>query len=179
MSDQTTALNDEGIDDLSLQKIAQSVITLAAKNDIMIGTAESCTGGWIGKILTDCSGASDSFSGGIISYSNAVKTSVLGVSQSDLDQFGAVSRQVAKSMAEGAQKTLGVDIAVSVTGIAGPNGGSVEKPVGMVCFGLCVKGQIPTSQTIIFKDEGRDYIRRYTVKTALELIKQAIEQSIK
>lgn len=106
------------------------------KEKATISTAESCTSGLVGKLLTNVSGSSDYYMGGIISYSNDVKHRVLGVPQELLDTYGAVSEQVAKAMAEGARRVGGTTYAVSTTGIAGPGGGSDEKPVGLVWFGV-------------------------------------------
>ena len=101
-----------------------------------ISTAESCTSGLVGKLLTNVSGSSDYYMGGIISYSNDVKHRVLGVPQDFLDTYGAVSEQVAKAMAEGAKRVGNTTYAVSTTGIAGPGGGTSDKPVGLVWFGV-------------------------------------------
>lgn len=98
-------------------------------------TAESCTGGWVGKLLTDKAGSSDYYRGGLISYSNSSKIELLGVDEDDLARYGAVSEEVAKQMAEGARRRLNADIALSLTGVAGPEGGSEEKPVGTVWIG--------------------------------------------
>lgn len=101
-----------------------------------IATAESCTGGLVGKLLTDISGSSAAYLGGVVCYSNLVKNEVLGVPQKMLDTYGAVSRQVAAAMAEGVKKLIGADIAVSITGIAGPKSDDTKKPVGLVYIGV-------------------------------------------
>lgn len=116
-----------GIPDLFAQFLQERGLTIA--------TAESCTGGWVGKLITDKPGSSAYFSGGIISYSNAIKCDLLGVNPDDLERHGAVSEEIAKQMATGARTRLGADIALSLTGIAGPEGGTEDKPVGTVWIG--------------------------------------------
>ncbi|CAB0149874.1 Nicotinamide-nucleotide amidohydrolase PncC [Pseudidiomarina piscicola] len=123
--------------------VTQSHIELAQKfgdwlsqKNWRIATAESCTAGGIGYALSSVAGSSRWFEGGLITYSNALKRDLLGVSESVLDHYGAVSAETAEAMATGAQRATGADLAIAVTGIAGPDGGSVEKPVGLVWFGL-------------------------------------------
>ncbi len=110
--------------------------TALKEDDATISTAESCTAGWVGKQITNVDGSSQYFKGGIVSYSNDVKHEVLGVSNDDLITYGAVSEEVAKAMAEGAARVIGTTYAVSTTGIAGPSGGTAQKPVGLVWFGV-------------------------------------------
>ena len=153
--------------------IATRLIALAQEKNVTIASAESCTGGWVGKKLTDIPGSSSVYLGGIISYSNEVKHSVLGVPQDILGAYGAVSEQTAQIMASGARELLKSDYAVSITGIAGPGGGTFEKPVGMVCFGISNKFLTET-MTKQFGDLGRDKIRKRSVKTALKLLETAI-----
>lgn len=109
---------------------------LLAQRGLMVGTAESCTGGLIGHRLTEVAGSSAYFLGGIIAYSNTIKERVLGVKLETLEKHGAVSAETALEMAHGARRVLGVDIAVSATGIAGPGGGTADKPVGLVYLAL-------------------------------------------
>lgn len=130
-----------------------------------LATAESCTGGLIGKLLTDVSGSSAAYLGGIISYSNEVKNEVLGVPQKMLDTYGAVSAQVAKAMAEGARRVIGADLAVSVTGIAGPKSDNTNKPVGLVYIGV-TDGVTTEVQEYHFSGD-RETIRNTTAQTAL------------
>ena len=106
---------------------------------LTLGTAESCTGGKIASLITSVPGSSAYFKGGVVSYSNEIKHSVLGVSQSDLELFGAVSEQVVRQMAIGAQHVLNTDCAIATSGIAGPDGGSIEKPVGTVWIAVSYK----------------------------------------
>lgn len=134
-----------------------------------LAVAESCTGGWLAKSITDLSGSSAWFLGGVVSYSNSVKQHVLGVQQQTIEHYGAVSQQVAEEMACGAQQTLGVNLAVSVTGIAGPTGGSADKPVGLVWIGLKANNTPVLSVRQLFKGN-RDKVRLQSVKAALTLL---------
>ena len=137
--------------------------------DRYIVTAESCTGGWIGKALTDISGSSAWYRGGVVSYSNALKESLLGVKRATLDAHGAVSEATAREMAIGALEALGGDVAVAVTGIAGPDGGTAEKPVGTVWFAWAVRSvdsvRVRALHQVLAGD--RDSVRRSTVERAL------------
>ncbi len=154
-------------------KLAERVITNAADKSLTIATAESCTGGWIGKILTDVPGSSRVLKGGLIAYSNEIKEQLLGVPESLLIQHGAVSRPVALEMAKNCAQCFDVDIALSVTGIAGPGGGSAEKPVGLVFMALHSRGET-SAYEFRFDNNGRDGVRRSAVKQALELILENI-----
>ena len=160
--------------DQALKQKAEDLIRLACAKGITLGAAESCTGGWIGKTLTDVSGSSSVFMGSIVTYSNQAKQDLLGIPPEILEFYGAVSEPTASAMAAQARDMLHVDIAVSVTGIAGPGGGTADKPVGMVCFGLAIKGEKPTSITKQFGELSRDNIRRLTVETALELLHSSL-----
>lgn len=154
---------------------AEQVIHLAQSKEAKLSTAESCTGGLIGGALTAVPGSSSVVEGGIISYSNDVKMNVLGVSADDLKRVGAVSSEVAASMAEGSRRLAGSDVAVSVTGIAGPGGAVPGKPVGTVWFGLATENG---TQTFIRHFDGdRDDVRKFTVSFALELFAFALDGS--
>ncbi len=122
-----------GYDDISME---ESLGNLLKEKNLTISTAESCTGGYIAHLLTSIAGSSEYFKGSIVSYSNSIKIEQLGVAASDIDKHGAVSRQVAEQMASGAKKRLKTDYAISTSGIAGPGGGSEEKPVGTVWIGI-------------------------------------------
>jgi nicotinamide-nucleotide amidase len=138
-----------------------------------IATAESCTGGLVAAALTEIAGASDVFDRGFVTYSNEAKTDVLGVSDDLLVTFGAVSIATAWAMAQGALERSHADVAVSVTGIAGPGGGSAQKPVGTVVFARAVRGQDPETVTAdiqYFGDLGRAAIRRQAALVALGLL---------
>ena len=138
-----------------------------------IATAESCTGGMVAAALTDVAGSSDVFERGFVTYSNAAKMELLGVKSRTLEAQGAVSEEVAREMAEGALKHSRADLAVSITGIAGP-GGSEFKPEGRVCFGLARKGQETQVETVEFGAQGRAMVRRAATKHALEMLAKAM-----
>ncbi|PHR56785.1 MAG: damage-inducible protein CinA [Robiginitomaculum sp.] len=149
---------------------ASALIKVASAKGLTIATAESCTGGWIGKALTEISGSSSVFMGGLITYSNQAKIDLLGIPPEILEFYGAVSEPVAGAMAQQSRDMLSTDIAVSVTGIAGPTGGSKDKPVGMVCFGIITRGNKPITITKRFGNIGREGVRQKTVLTAISLI---------
>lgn len=136
---------------------------------LMAATAESCTGGMIIAALTDIPGSSVVVDRGFITYSNQAKMEMLGVSARTLEAHGAVSRETALEMARGALAHSNAGIALAVTGVAGPDGGSPEKPVGLVWLGVAVRGKTPTAEHRVFDNRGRAFIRSETVKTALEL----------
>ena len=130
-----------------------------------VTTAESCTGGWIAKRLTDTAGSSAWFELGVVTYSNATKTAVLGVPEALLDEHGAVSRPVVEAMARGAAERAGSEFAIAVSGIAGPGGGSERKPVGTVWFGFAHRGRVDACCEVFPGD--RDAVRRGAVEFAL------------
>lgn len=130
-------------------------------------TAESCTGGWIAKVCTDLPGSSEWFERGLVSYSNPAKIELLGVSASDIHRFGAVSEEVAAAMACGAIEHSRADVAVSVSGIAGPGGGSPDKPVGTVCLGWALGAEQAETERHLFSGT-RDEVRRISVAMALQ-----------
>ena len=120
------------------------ILKTAKEKKLKIACAESCTGGLVGAALTELPGSSEIFNGSAVTYSNEAKKNILGVKENTLKNFGAVSEQCALEMAQGALKIYDADIAVSVTGIAGPDGGSELKPVGTVCFGVASKNEVKT-----------------------------------
>ncbi len=140
-----------------------------------LSVAESCTGGGIGQLLTTAPGSSDYFFGGIISYDNRVKISLLGVDPVLLETDGAVSEAVAEQMAVGVRDRIGTDWGLSVTGIAGPGGGSETKPVGLVYVGVAGPDST-TAQAFRFGDRGRDWVRLVTIGTALDLLRRQLIQ---
>ena len=148
--------------------LAKDVVERASAAGILIATAESCTGGMISAAITAIAGSSRVLDRGFVTYSNAAKTDMLGVSAETLDTQGAVSEQVAAEMAAGALKHSNATISVSVTGIAGP-GGSDFKPEGRVCFGIATNDGVETQQ-IDFGALGRTGVREATVAHALELL---------
>ena len=132
-----------------------------------LATAESCTGGWLGEVLTAVPGSSAWYERGFITYSNAAKREMLGVKTETLARFGAVSEQTARAMAEGALGHSHADLAVAITGIAGPAGGSPEKPVGTVCFAWGAR-RVPVYSTTRRFAGDREAVRRAAVKAAIE-----------
>ncbi len=159
--------------------LAEAVQALAAAQGKRIAVAESCTGGLLSAVLTDVAGASEVFDRGFITYSNAAKQK-LGVSDDILDTFGAVSEAVAWAMARGAQERSDADLAVAITGIAGPGGGTDKKPVGLVVFALVKKGDYPEqylADSRQFGDLGRLGIRLQAVRAALELLKSTLSEA--
>lgn len=137
-----------------------------------IATAESCSGGLIAHRLTNVPGASTPFLGGIVAYSNAVKKSLLAVPDSTLESFGAVSEETARAMAEGARATLGANMAIAVTGIAGPGGGTAEKPVGLVYMALAQAGDTRVERHVFHGD--RESIKMQTAEAALNLVWESL-----
>lgn len=135
-------------------------------------TAESCTGGWVAKALTDVAGSSQWFERGYVTYSNAAKEQALGVEAATLARHGAVSREVVLQMADGALRVSGANAAVAVSGIAGPDGGTADKPVGLVWFALAVKGGAGRSELQHFAGS-REAVRRAATARALELLAAA------
>lgn len=153
--------------------VVARVIDAARRSGCMIATAESCTGGMVAAAITDIAGASDIFDRGFVTYSNSAKVELLGVSPTTLEAHGAVSEPVAAEMARGACARSGADIAVSITGVAGP-GGSERKPEGRVCFGLC-HGDTVTTETVEFGAQGRDAVREAARDHALRRLLEALD----
>ena len=152
---------------------ASEILQAARDRSVMIATAESCTGGLIAGALTEVPGSSDAFDRGFVTYSNAAKQQMLGVTADTLAEFGAVSEEVAAQMAAGALRNSEAGIAVSVTGIAGP-GGSEHKPEGRVCFGIAQPYGTRT-ETVEFGAIGRHNVREATVQHALQLLLDALK----
>lgn len=150
-----------------------TVVRLALEKGKKIATAESCTGGLIASRLTDVSGSSGAFTHGFVTYANEAKVEMLGVDEDLLDSAGAVSGEVAEQMAEGALAKSGADLAVAVTGIAGPTGGSEEKPVGTCYLALAQKGQA-TEVIRAFHPSGRETFKRSVSQRALDLLRRAL-----
>jgi nicotinamide-nucleotide amidase len=160
-----------------LDELANRFLQACAKNKILVATAESCTGGMIITTLTDIPGSSSMVDRGFITYSNDAKMEMIGVAAATLDAHGAVSLQTAQEMAAGALARSHAGIALSVTGVAGPDGGSEEKPVGLVWFGLALKGNPVATEKRLFDNRGRDFIRRETVRHALEMGLKALGEN--
>ncbi|CAN7461453.1 CinA family protein [Phyllobacterium sp. LjRoot231] len=153
---------------------AIAVLEACRRHGILLATAESCTGGLIVASLTDIGGSSDVVDRGFVTYSNGAKHEMIGVPAELIDKHGAVSEEVALAMAAGALAHSHAGIAVSVTGIAGPGGGSEAKPVGLVWFGLALNGKQPIAARHVFDDHGRASIRNAAVNTALDMLLKAL-----
>lgn len=157
-----------------IERIAAAVVAAAASRGWTVATAESCTGGLVAGALTAIAGSSAVVDRGFVTYSNQAKAEMLGVPTETLEAYGAVSEPVARAMAAGARVTAGVDLAVSITGIAGPGGGSAEKPVGLVHFG-CAGPDGVVHEVQRFGDIGREQVRLESVRVALGLLLKACE----
>lgn len=159
---------------LSIDKAAQDVVQLLHHKQIILSTAESCTGGLLSGALTGVSGSSQVFNFGICAYANEVKQHLLGVNAQTLAKFGAVSAECAAEMAVGARRISNGIAAISVTGIAGPGGGTAEKPTGTVYFACSFRKKLNVLHLEINPDYGREYIRLESVRQALILILNTI-----
>ena len=159
----------------SLLTQAEKMLDLCRSEKLMIASAESCTGGLIAGLFTEIAGSSDVFERGFVTYSNEAKTELLDVPMDTIQRWGAVSTQVAAAMASGALKNSRVDLAISVTGIAGPGGGSLEKPVGLVYLAAARKGGLVICKTCEFGDIGRSMVRQATISAALELLESSLK----
>jgi nicotinamide-nucleotide amidase len=161
--------------ELPTQTALAQLVHLLLKNKYMLATAESCTGGLIAATCTDLSGSSVWFERGFVTYSNAAKTELLGVDPALIQTHGAVSEPVAQAMVLGALAHSPAQVAVAVTGVAGPTGGSADKPVGTVWFGLAVPGQVITERCLFPGD--RAAVRAATVQHALRRLAQLLDES--
>ena len=161
--------------DDKLRESATRLLEAARNRGLRIATAESCTGGLIAALLTDIPGSSDVVERGFVTYSNDAKMELLGVPRSTLDSVGAVSRQTALAMASGALAHSRAQIAVAVTGVAGPGGGSVDKPVGLIHLAVARTGREAAHREMRYGDIGRAEVRLATVRTALEMLREAID----
>ena len=157
-----------------MKKLAATLGRRLKRVKARLVTAESCTGGWAAQAVTSIAGSSGWFERGFVTYSNAAKQEVLGVAKKTLKKHGAVSEETAREMAAGALKHSRGTIALAVTGVAGPSGGSAAKPVGMVCFAWAGRRGLLRSETRRFRG-GREAVRRQSVVRALEGVLQAIE----
>jgi nicotinamide-nucleotide amidase len=161
---------ERSVIDRKLLTAAKHLLDLCRKRGLQIATAESCTGGLVAAVLTEIAGASDVVERGFVVYSNAAKESMLGVPASTLKRHGAVSTETAIAMATGALKNSEADISVSITGIAGPGGGTKQKPVGLVHFAAARRHGKPVARRRLFGKIGRRRIRERSVAEALELL---------
>ena len=149
---------------------AERLLDLCRKRRLTIATAESCTGGLMAALLTEFAGSSDVFDQGYVTYSNAAKMQAIGVREATIEKFGAVSAEVAEQMATGALEKAKVDLAVSITGIAGPGGGTPEKPVGLVYLYAASRDGRVVAQTLSLGPRSRSEIRHDSVLAALDLL---------
>ncbi len=161
--------------DAHFRALARKLLEISCANAHVVATAKSCTGGLVAAAITDLPGASEIFDRGFVTYSNAAKVEILGVAQNTLDAHGAVSRETAIEMAAGALKNSGATIAVSVTGVAGPGGGTAEKPVGLVHF-ACARRDGVVAAEQRFGPLTRDEIRAASVAKALEMLVEAAQR---
>jgi nicotinamide-nucleotide amidase len=152
----------------------ERLLAICRATKLKLASAESCTGGLVGGLITAIAGSSDVFERGFITYSNEAKRDCLGVPEAMLRTYGAVSEEVARAMAEGALAHSEADIAVAITGIAGPGGGSRDKPVGLVHFACGRSGGVIT-RTEKFGDRGRAEVRLVSVVTAIDLLMEAAQ----
>ena len=157
------------------EALARKVLSLCEARGVILATAESCTGGMIAAALTDIAGSSAVFDRGFVTYSNEAKQDMLGVDAATLAEFGAVSVETARQMTEGALAHSRARIALSVTGIAGPGGGSAEKPVGLVWFGLAQSSRPTEAQRQVFKNADRAGVRTAACRHGLEMLVTALE----
>ncbi|MGH8116751.1 MAG: CinA family protein [Rhodanobacteraceae bacterium] len=160
-------------DDVALRASVEAAAQGLLRRGLVLATAESCTGGWIAKLLTDIPGSSDWFWGTAVTYSNAAKQRLLGVTAGTLARHGAVSRECALEMVAGVLARFDATVAVAVTGIAGPSGGTPDKPVGTVWIAWQRRGDHPQAEGFRF-DGDRDAVRRQTVVAALEGIREIL-----
>lgn len=157
-----------------MNNISVKIVELLKEKGLTISTAESCTGGLVAKALTDVSGASAVFWGGVVSYDNSVKENVLGVKRETLNTVGAVSRDTACQMAAGVKRVIKTNIGISTTGIAGPTGGTPEKPVGTVYVGIAYGDAVEGHLLSIDSSLSRDEIRQEAVKRVLTMAYEKI-----
>lgn len=154
---------------------AHSLLDVCRRKKLMLATAESCTGGLVAGLLTEIAGSSDVFERGFVTYSNSAKAELLGIAPELIARHGAVSPEVAIAMADGVLAHSSADLAVGITGIAGPGGGSADKPVGLVYIGFARTGQRASAQRFLFPADSRAGVRRAAVGSALNLLADMAE----
>jgi len=165
----------------SIEEASRGLVADLLAAEKTVATAESCTGGWVAKALTDVPGSSGCFSSGIVSYSDRAKQALLGVSPATLEDHGAVSEATVREMATGALKMSGADFAVAISGVAGPGGGSVDKPVGTVWFAWATQNRVAGSSvdTALHRLQGdREAVRRQSVLLALNGIRERLKANV-
>jgi nicotinamide-nucleotide amidase len=171
-------MSEPGVGEVERSEIgalADRFLKACARHKILAATAESCTGGLIIAAMTDIPGSSSMVDRGFVTYSNDAKIEMLGVRAATLDAHGAVSSETASEMAAGALARSHAGIALAVTGIAGPDGGSAEKPVGLVWFGMALAGRRTITEKRAFENRGRDFIRREAVRHALSMALRVLD----
>jgi nicotinamide-nucleotide amidase len=159
------------------EDVADATVNWLIKTGNTLATAESCTGGMIAHLITAIAGVSPCYLGGVVSYANHAKTEFLGVAPALIEAHGAVSAEVAAAMAEGVRKRLGADIGLSSTGVAGPSGGTVEKPVGLVYLGLATSRRTETRRLDIGSEQPRDIIQQRSSKSALNWVRLTLVEN--
>jgi nicotinamide-nucleotide amidase len=166
------------VSDAEIRDAATQVLDACRARTLTVATAESCTGGLVVGALTEIAGSSDVVDRGFVTYSNAAKMAMLGVLPETLEAQGAVSRQTAEAMAQGAVANSNADLAVAITGIAGPGGGSADKPVGLVHFAAAGKDGRLVHREMRFGDLGRSEVRRRSVLVALAMLLEMANRSL-
>ena len=161
----------------ALERLSAEVGIRLKKRRWMLATVESCTGGWVAEAVTAIAGSSEWFERGFVTYSNAAKHEMLGVAVDLIERYGAVSEEVARAMAVGALRHSRAQIALSITGVAGPSGGSVDKPVGLVCFGWATGNLTQVVETKRFSGD-REAVRRAAVQHALQGVLAELEKPV-
>lgn len=164
-----------GLYPADIEHQAAAIIAAYRDRGWMIATAESCTGGLIAGALTEIAGSSAVVDRGFVTYTNQAKKELIGVSAATLEVFGAVSKETALQMAHGALMRSNAQVAVAVTGIAGPGGGSAEKPVGLVHLALKTRSGLVDHREMRYGDIGRDQVRLATVRTSLDMLTAAVQ----
>ncbi len=162
--------------DKDILTAAEALLAQCREKGLMLAAAESCTGGLVTAVLTEIAGSSDVVDRGFVTYSNAAKTSLLGVPQAVLDMYGAVSEQTARAMVSGALDNSCADLAVSITGIAGPGGGSADKPVGLVHFAAQRRGDEANAYHTVFSGD-RSAVREASLRQALTMLSELAAQA--
>jgi nicotinamide-nucleotide amidase len=160
---------------MTLDALAVLVGTRLKEKGVVLATAESCTGGWVAQVVTSVSGSSEWFDRGFVTYSNEAKREMIGVRAETLERHGAVSEETAREMAAGALTASRAQIAVALTGVAGPTGGTPKKPVGMVCFAWAVRGGTVDATTRHFAGD-REAVRRESVIFALQGVVDRVQR---
>ena len=160
-----------------MEVLAKQVNIALQNKNMMLATAESCTGGWVAKMMTDIAGSSASFDRGFVTYTNAAKQDMLGVSVATLQEYGAVSESVVEEMAAGALQHSQADMSLSISGIAGPSGGTEDKPVGTVCFAWKTRSGLLKSETKLFAGD-REKVRHQAVVFALQGVLTILDEDL-